>query len=279
MEPINIPNVQLLKLDLSDKDAIVNVINSVEPDQIYHLAGQSSVKLSWDNIYTTFEANVNRTISLLEGVRKSKFVEKVKVLTVGSSEEYGKIMDNSQQIHENISVMPQSPYGISKATVSHLSRLFSQTYGMNVIHVRPFNHIGPYQNRGFVAPDFAHQIVEIERGLKRAEIVVGNLNAKRDFTDVRDIVRAYQMLLEKGEIGETYNVCSGRAVSIRDLLDLFLSKSTHDIQVITDMKLFRPTDLPIFVGSYNKLKQQTGWNPMYELSDTVQHILDDIRSH
>jgi len=271
----------LIRLDLSDEEAVIGTLDRLQPDLIFHLAGQSSVRASWDQKVETFDANVMLTLRLLEAIRRSK-ANDATVLTVGSSEEYGQARPEEMPITEETPLRPLSPYGVSKAAVCLLARQYHQTSGMRVIHVRPFNHIGPGQRPGFVTSDFAKQISEIEAGQRPPVMEVGNLNAERDFLDVRDIVRAYYMIALMGKAGEVYNVCSSTPVRIQSILDYFLAKSTVKIEVRQNEKLFRPIDYPRYIGSNRKLITELDWRPTVPLQDSLLAILsywrDTVRS-
>ncbi|TDL51860.1 NAD-dependent epimerase/dehydratase family protein [Paenibacillus dendritiformis] len=271
-------NVTIVKDDLSNEESLIQLINEIKPTHIYHLSGQSSVRKSWDFKKDTFQINVFQTMNLLEAVRKSKVSDSVKVLTVGSSEEYGSI-SSEEPIHEDNICKPISPYGISKACCSMLSMQYNKVYGLNTFHVRPFNHIGPGQSQGFVVTDFAVQIVAIEKGLQEAVLRVGNLSSFRDFTDVRDIVKAYHILMESKEskYGETYNVCSGNPVQIQELLTILLSLSTKKIEIVYDENRMRPSDIPFFVGRKEKISS-LGWDNTIPLSSTLNDVLNSIRN-
>jgi GDP-4-dehydro-6-deoxy-D-mannose reductase len=267
----------LLRLDLSDEEAMIKTFNHLQPDMIFHLAGQSSVRASWDHKLETFDANVMLTIRLLESIRKST-AKDATVLTVGSSEEYGEARQEEIPIREETPLRPISPYGVSKAAVYLLARQYYLTSGMRVIHVRPFNHIGPGQRPGFVTSDFAKQISEIEAGFRPPVMEVGNLTAERDFLDVRDIVRAYYMIALKGKSGEVYNVCSSTPVKIQSILDFFISKSKVKIEVRQNEKLFRPVDFPRYIGSNKKLTSELDWVPTVPLEDSLMAILTHWRN-
>ncbi|WP_314000965.1 GDP-mannose 4,6-dehydratase [uncultured Paenibacillus sp.] len=269
----------LIKTDMNDVDELVGLLNQIKPDYLFHLAGESNVKKSWGNKAQTFDANVIKTLRLLEAVRKSKVAENIRILTVGSSEEYGRVNAKAVPIQENTPLKPVSPYGISKATISMIARQYNTAYQLKIIHARPFNHIGPGQKTGFVVPDFAAQIAAIEKGMQKNVLRVGNLDAQRDFSDVRDIVRAYKMLLEHGEFGEIYNVCSGVGVTIQHILESLIRLSTVSIEVIKDENLLRPTDIPVYIGDSGKIKSEVNWNHEIPLNDTLFDTLQDIRRH
>jgi GDP-4-dehydro-6-deoxy-D-mannose reductase len=265
--------VQFIKVDLNDEQEIMSWIERIRPDHIYHLAGQSSVKLSWENKIETFDANVNKTIHLLEAVTKSSIAENVRVLTVGSSEEYGKVDNHEVPIKEETPLRPISPYGISKATVSMLAKHYYNAYGLQIIHARPFNHIGPGQGLGFVTSDFAKQVAVIEAGLSSNSIRVGNMTAQRDFLDVMDIVRAYFELIRLGQPGQIYNICSGKPIEISYILDFYLRHTVKLVEVDQDPTLMRPSDVPIYYGSLNKLENETGWKASISLDESLMKIL------
>ncbi|MRN54364.1 GDP-mannose 4,6-dehydratase [Paenibacillus monticola] len=276
----DIQAMEIVSVDFDDIAGTIEVLDKIQPDQIFHLAGQSSVRDSWTNKMETFQSNVNLTIQLLEAVMQSVVKEKVSILTIGSSEEYGGFDTSGTPISEETLLKPTSPYGISKATVGMLVRHYFTAYNLKIIHARPFNHIGPGQRLGFVVADFSNQIVEIERGHQENIISVGNLSAKRDFTDVRDIVRAYHLLLNQKENfawGESVNVCSGIATSIQNILDSLLSLSHSSIDVVVDSEKLRPVDIPLFTGDNSKLKSLTGWHPAIGLTQTLNDVLKILR--
>lgn len=272
------PRINLVKIDLSDEHEIMVWLERIRPDHIYHLAGQSSVKLSWEKKVETFEANVDKTIHLLEAVRKSALADSVRVLTVGSSEEYGKVQPHEMPIKEETPLRPISPYGISKATVSMLAKHYYNAYGVQVIHARPFNHIGPGQSLGFVTSDFAKQIVDIEKGLQEPIIRVGNLEAMRDFTDVIDIVRAYYLLVTGEMKGGIVNVCSSRPYKIMDVLNWYINHSfCNAITVENDSNRMRPSDIPLHYGCSKKIKGITSWNTTISIEKSLEDILNNWR--
>ncbi|MBE7681563.1 GDP-mannose 4,6-dehydratase [Paenibacillus sp. P13VS] len=261
--------VQMISLDLANKENISAIIRGINPDVIFHLSGQSSVKKSWEKVGETFQSNLIETINLFEEVGKYEGVEKIRIISIGSSEEYGPV--SSYPITEESFTNPSNPYGISKLSISKLVSVYYKL-GVDIVHARPFNHIGPGQKIGFVTSDFAKQIAEINLGLREAVIRVGDLSSKRDFTDVRDIVDAYRLLDEKGISGEVYNICSGSSISIQEILDYLLSFSEKQIKVEVDPAKLRPSDIPIYYGSYEKLNKITRWRPNYKLKDSLSEI-------
>ncbi len=264
--------------DLNSESSIITLLDEIQPDQIFHLAGLSNVKESWDNKVQTISVNVNTTINLLEAIRKSAVAESVRILTVGSAEEYGKVEVEQLPINEDCSLNPANPYGISKAAISYLVKQYYHAYGLKIIHARPFNHIGPGQNLGFVTSDFAKRIVDIELGNSNPVFKVGNLSSQRDFLDVRDVVTAYYYLLDRGLSGEVYNICSSQPVAISDILSGFTQLARLDIEVITDSSLLRPIDFPISYGTNHKIYAHTGWQPRIPLAASLSDILDYWRA-
>jgi GDP-4-dehydro-6-deoxy-D-mannose reductase len=217
--------------------------------------------------------NVNTigTVHLMEAVRKA--VPEARMLIVGSADQYGIVPPELCPIKENTPIHPQSPYALSKAMQEQCAQFYIAHFGLNVILVRAFNHIGPGQKLGFVIPDFASRIAQIEQGtLDRLE--VGNLSAERDFSDVRDIVRGYYLLMEKGRSGEIYNIGSGRSISISDILALLLSLSDAEVRVYEDPAKMRPSDAPLIYGDCTKIRNDVGYEPEIRLEDTLQEIMD-----
>ena len=268
-------NVNIYHMDVLDKEEIKNVIDKIKPDQIYHLAGQSAVGLSWQNPVLTVDINVNGTLNLLDAIRELKL--NTAVLIIGSSDQYGVIKPEECPVNEEHVQNPQSPYGISKKTQEELAKLYSKAYDMNIIMVRPFNHIGKGQNLNFVVPDFASRIADIENGAEPV-LKVGNLETYRDFTDVKDIVRGYVMLLNKGKKGEVYNIGSGKEVKVYDILKKLTDKSEVAIKIEIDPDKFRPVDVPLIVCDNSKILRDTGWKPEIALDETLNEILEYWRN-
>lgn len=233
------------------------------------------------------DVNVKGCVNILEAVKEIKAerenrtgnVQKKhgwnpRILLVGSSEEYGPSLEKENPVTENQALRPGNIYAATKACQGMLGSIYAKAYQMDVIMVRAFNHIGPKQAPLFVVSDFCKQVAEIEKGIKEPVIQVGNLSAKRDFTDVRDIVRAYALLVQKGAAGETYNVGSGQAIAIQELLDKILELSTRKIKVEIDQNKLRPVDVPIVEADVSKLVNDTGWKRKYELESTLKDILE-----
>lgn len=266
MEGVNCYN-----LDILDAEAVKEILLLVKPDYIFYLAAQSSVAFSWKNPDFTLDVNIKGCVHLLEAVRELEI--KTRVLLVGSSEEYGFV--NSQQlVKEGQALYPRNIYAVTKACQNMLGTIYANAYQLEVILVRAFQHIGPKQAATFVVSDFCKQVAEIEAEKRKPVLYVGNLKAKRDFTDVRDIVRAYVMLIQKGKAGETYNVGSGNAISIQELLDKILRLSKKEITVEVDFNKLRPLDVPIIAADIQKLQRITGWKRRILLEDSLEEILN-----
>ncbi len=265
---------ETVDLDILNEEAISNVVNDFRPDYIFHLAAQSSVALSWEKPALTVDINVKGCINILEAVRKSRLP--VRVIMIGSGEEYGHSANRDIPVDENVVPDPGNIYAVTKYTQNMIGKLYSSAYDMDIISVRAFNHIGPGQQPQFVVADFCKQAVDIVAGRKEAVIRVGNLSARRDFTDVRDIVRAYAEIALKGKSGETYNVGSGNAVSVQSILDKIIELSGTEIKVEIDKNRFRPADVPKIEADITKLKNDTGWEPNISIEVTLQNILDSF---
>jgi len=269
--------LKLIKADVRDAHSIENVIKKVEPNYIFHLAAQSFVPMSWNAPIETLETNIIGTVNLLEGVRKSEIDPKIHI--AGSSEEYGMVYPNELPIKETNPLRPLSPYGVSKVAQDRLGYQYHKSYGLKIVITRAFNHTGPRRGEAFVTSNFSKQIAEIEKGIKKPEISVGNLEAKRDFTDVRDIVKGYWLAINKCEYGEVYNLCSGKARSIKDVLDLLISLSkVKKIKIVQDPSRMRPSDVPILQGDFTKFHERTGWKPEIPFEKTMKDLLDYWRN-
>lgn len=271
-ETCEIEGAKVYDLDILEKNSIKELFEKTEPDYIFHLAAQSSVALSWKRPELTVDVNVKGCVNVLEAARE--LTKKPRILLVGSSEEYGPSLLEENPVTENQPLRPGNIYAATKACQGMLGAIYAKAYQMDVMMVRAFNHIGPKQAPLFVVSDFCKQVAEIEKGIKEPVMYVGNLSAKRDFTDVRDIVRAYSALVQKGTAGETYNVGSGCAVAIQDLLNEILKLSTKEIKVEVDLNKLRPVDVPIVEADVTKLVDETGWERKYQLESTLKDILE-----
>lgn len=264
-------------LNILDIEQTKKVFSDVNPHYVFHLAAQSSVALSWKNPNLTVDINIKGTINVLDALREQ--LSKPRILLIGSGEEYGNIKDDEVPIKEDNALRPGNIYAITKATQNMIGKLYSDAYGMNIVMVRAFNHIGPKQLETFVVADFCKQVAQIENSQREAILKVGNLNAQRDFTDVRDVVRAYELLVEKAKIGELYNVGSGVSYPIAKLLEMILSFSHVKIKVEVDPSKYRPVDVPIIVADIKKIRDDVDWQPIIPVMKTLEETLDYWRSN
>lgn len=272
-----IPNrLQLARVDLRDPEAVRQGLALVRPEGIIHLAAQSDVAESWKDPWGTFETNVRGTLNLLESIRALGLQPRVLIVT--SNEVYGLIRPEEVPVREDHPFRPANPYGISKAAQDWLAALYATAYAMPIIRARPFNHIGPGQDPRFVVPSFARQIAWIEAGLQDPVLWVGNLEARRDFTDVRDVARAYRLLLERGEPGEVYNIGSGRPRSIREVLELLLSMTQVNVRVEVDLQRIRPVEIPISAADTARIRERLGWEPRIPLEQSLRDVLEEWRA-
>lgn len=271
-ENLRINNAVTYDLDVLDKEQIKYVLDKVRPDYVFHLAAQSSVALAWKNPTLTIDVNIKGSVNVLDVIRELDY--RPAVLLIGSGEEYGHIRSSETPITEYNNTRPGNIYAATKVCQNMIGRIYAQAYDMNVMMVRAFNHIGPNQAPMFVVADFCRQVARIEKGLGEPVIYVGNLSARRDFTDVRDVVRAYALLARLGKPGETYNVGSGHAVSIQEILDKILKLSDMEIRVSVDPEKLRPVDVPIIEADINKIYNCTGWQPVISLEQTLEETLN-----
>lgn len=270
--------VSFIKLDLLDSESVDKNMSSIKPDLVFHLAAFTSPAESFDNPRKTFENNINSQINLFEAAKKNKEMD-AKILVVSSAEVYGMVKPEDIPVDEETPLRPANPYAVSKIAQDFLALEYFLTSGLKTVRVRPHNHAGPRQSPAFVVSSFAKKIVEIEKNKMKPVIKVGNLDARRDFTDVRDMVRAYVLALEKGVAGEVYNLGSGNSYKIGDLLEMLLSKSNaKNITVEKDPALFRPVDVPNIVCDFSKFHKLTNWEPKIEIQKTLQDTLDYWRN-
>ena len=270
------PRVQFQHVDLQDEAAVHDLIARWRPDYIFHLAGQSFVPASWENPWLTFDQNVHIQLNIFRAMIAAKLAGRI--LVVGSGDEYGAIEPEDLPIDEKTPLRPVSPYAVSKIAQDLLGWQYHHSHDIHAVRVRPFNHIGPGQREMFVASSFAKQIAEIEAGLKPPVLRHGNLEARRDFTDVRDMMRAYWLLITHGQPGEVYNAGSGRAVSVQQLLDVLLSMSRIPIRTEIDPERMRPSDIPVIVCDPTRIHLTTGWQTEIPFEQTLADILDDWRA-
>lgn len=276
-ESIPYEGIDIYDLNILDKDALEELLRKVRPDYIYHLAAQSSVALSWKNPDITMDINIKGTIHVLDAVRALDY--KPRVLLIGSGEEYGHVKPKEIPIVEDSVLRPGNLYAATKACQNMIGKIYADAYGMDIMSVRAFNHVGPNQAPLFVVADFCKQVAEIEAGLREPVMKVGNLSAKRDFTDVRDVVLAYVLLMEHGKSGETYNIGSGEAIQISEILEKIIAMSEADIQVEVDQNRLRPVDVPIIEADVRKIYECCGWKKKIELETTLQETLNYWRKN
>ena len=258
--------------DLLDAHSLYSVIDKIKPDYIFHLAAQSFVQSSWASPTQTLEVNIIGTAHLFEAVRKTGLPIAIQIAC--SSEEYGKVLPNEVPIKETNPLRPLSPYAVSKLAMDYLGYQYHESYGMRIIRTRGFNHTGPRRGEVFAESSFAKQIAEIEAGRREPVVFVGNLEAQRDYTDVRDMVKAYYLAVEKCESGEVYNIATGKAWRIRAVLDLLISMSKVKGEVKQDPSRMRPSDVEILIGDNSKFIAKTGWKPEIPFEKTMEDLLN-----
>ena len=258
---------------LADSDGWHALLAQHRPDVVYHLAGQASVSDSWREPEATFAANVIGTFNVLAAARAAGVR---RVLVVSSSDVYGVVLPEQLPLTEQAPLRPVTPYAASKAAAEQVAAQAGFGYGQDVVVARAFTHLGPGQDNRFVAAAIAERIAGNEL-TGDDEVAVGNLSPKRDFTDVRDVVRAYRLLVEGGQAGCTYNVCSGRSIAIEELADRLIGQATRPMRLVPDSDLVRPVDVPLLAGDNGRLVAATGWQPEVDLADTLRAVLADAR--
>jgi len=264
--------IVLHEADLKDMGSLQKALAASKPDRIFHLAAQSFVPASWKLPAETFMINAVGEVNLFEAALAEKL--DVRIQIAGSSEEYGMVHPDEVPMKETNPLRPLSPYAVSKVAQDLLAYQYWKSYGLKTVRTRGFNHTGPRRGDVFVTSNFARQIVEVEKGKREPVIHVGNLEAKRDFTDVRDIVRAYWLALEKGEPGDVYNIGSGTTISMKEMLDLLLGLSPAKVEVRVDPDRLRPSDVQILYADVTKFKTLTGWAPKIPFATTLKDLLD-----
>ncbi len=264
--------LKLFEADIRDAASMYRLIKEIEPHYIFHLAAQSFVPHSFTAPQETLVTNVIGTLNVLEAIRHNNVDSAMHL--AGSSEEYGLVKEDETPVKESNPTRPQSPYAVSKVAMTKLALQYHRSYGIKTVVTRAFNHTGPRRGEVFVTSNFAKQIAEIEKGKKEPIIHVGNLDAKRDFSDVRDIVKAYLLAAEKCDNGEIYNICSGKAWAISEVLDMLIKMSNVKVDVKQDPSRLRPSDVPNLVGDYTKFKEKTGWKPEIPFEITLRDLLD-----
>jgi GDP-4-dehydro-6-deoxy-D-mannose reductase len=266
--------LRFVEMNLLDYSAFESAIISFQPTHILHLASFSSVSKSWNDPINSFINNTNIFLNLAEIIRNNKI--SCRILSIGSSEEYGDVSAECIPIKETVPMQPVSPYAIARVSQEMLSQCYVSSYGLDIILTRSFNHIGPGQRDIFVVPSFAKQILEyIKAGnTEDIKLLTGDLSIIRDFLDVRDVVKAYYLLLEKGIRGEIYNVCSGTGRSLKEIVDMFSNLLNIRVSVEIDKERIRPGDNKIIIGDNNKIKEHTSWQPEIPFIDTLREIIN-----
>ena len=261
----------LYPAELSQLPVAEFVLQHARPDLVFHLAAMAVTGESWRDPAATLRINLSMQANILQAIVNLGL--RSRVIVVGSSEEYGAVSEQDLPVNESAPFRPLNPYAVSKVGQDMLGLQYHLSHGLDVVRVRPFNHIGPRQGLGFVTSDFASQVARIEAGRQAPVMRVGNLEAERDFTDVRDVVRAYHLLAQHGEAGEVYNIGSGRAHAVREVLEGLLRQAGADIQVEPDPDRMRPSDIPRVVCDYRKLRECTGWEPKISFEDSLVDVL------
>jgi GDP-4-dehydro-6-deoxy-D-mannose reductase len=271
------PSVTYEQCNLIDHTSINNMLQKIEPDCIFHLAAESSVASSWSSPINIMNNNVLSQINIFEVVRELEL--STRIIVACSSEEYGLINESDLPVNENCCFKPLSTYAVSKVSQDMLAYQYYKSYNMDIIRIRSFNLTGPGRSANYALSSFARQIADIERGGNLNTIFVGNLNVKRDYTDVRDAMKGYYQIALKAKSGTVYNLCSGKAYSLKELLDILVSYSTNDINIEIDKKRFRPSDLPIMLGDNIRIKTEIGWAPKIDIRDTLKDLLNYWRHY
>jgi len=269
--------IQLLECDLRDQSSVTGLIDRVRPDRIFHLAAQSFVPSSWNAPAESLTTNILGQLNLFEAIRAAGIDPWIQIAC--SSEEYGLVHKDELPIKETNPLRPLSPYAVSKVGQDYLGYQYFKSFGTRVVRTRGFNHDGPRRGDVFVSSNFAKQLAAIEKGRKPPVIQVGNLEARRDFTDVRDMVRAYWLALDGGcEPGEAYNICTGKDYSIQEVLDELIRMSGLEVEVREDPERLRPSDVPVLLGDNSKFRKATGWEPSIAYERTLRDMLDYWRA-
>lgn len=262
-----------LKLNLLDAEGVNKILFEFQPDYLLHLASYSSVAYSWKNPVSAFVNNTNIFLNLVEQIRLLKLP--CKVLSVGSSEEYGNVSESQLPVREETVTKATSPYAVARISQEMLSTIYAKDYNVDIVLTRSFNHIGAGQKDTFVVPSFAKKLVDIKKGLTCTDsIKVGNISLIRDFVDVRDVVRAYYLLLQHGKSGEAYNICTGVGTSLKQILMQMMQYLELSLTITADSNLIRPDDIKIVIGSNKKIFEEVGWQPEIPLEKSLADIID-----
>lgn len=267
-----IGKLHLEDADILDPHSLYTTISRIKPEYIFHLAAQSYVPTSWGSPSVTLEVNIIGSANIFEAVRQAGINPAIQIAC--SSEEYGMVHPEELPIKETNPLRPQSPYGVSKIAMDYLGYQYYQSYKMHIIRTRGFNHTGPRRGETFAESTFARQIALIEKGKQEPKIYVGNLEAKRDYTDVRDMVQAYLLALEKCDPGDVYNISTGKAYKIGDMLNLLLTLSKVKVEIVPDQSRMRPSDVQVLIGDNSKFVTKTGWKPTIPFEKTMEDLLN-----
>lgn len=263
--------------DLNDYLSVLNILKKTKPDYIFHLAADSSVASSWKNPINMITNNIVSQINIFEAVLDLKLSSKI--IVACSSEEYGLVSPSNLPVNENCCFNPLSSYAVSKVSQDMLAFQYFMSYNMNIVRVRAFNLTGPGRPPNYALSSFAKQIADIEKGLNQNKILVGNLNVGRDFTDVRDAVKAYHLIALNAKPGTVYNLCSGKAYQLTDLLNFLLSLTKENVKIEIDKSKFRPADLPIMLGDNSKIIKEINWTPTIDIHKTLEDMLNYWRAY
>jgi GDP-4-dehydro-6-deoxy-D-mannose reductase len=275
-EPVPSADAPWFPLDLLEPDSIRHAFDAFRPEGIVHLAGQANVSRAQHAPIEAFRVNAEGTLHVLDGLRT--VIPSARAVVVTSAEVYGAVPPARLPVDEDQELAPGTPYGASKAAADIVAGQAARGWGLHVVRMRPFNHVGPGQRLGFVAPDFASQVARIERGAAEPVMRVGNLSARRDFTDVRDIVRGYRNALDDGRAGAAYNLCRGESTPIEDILRFFVSRSRVPIEVRRDESRVRPVDVPEFRGDPSRARRELGWAARRPLHESLDEVLEEWRA-
>ena len=271
------PDVTYEQCNLVDNASVFNLLKKIKPDCIFHLAAESSVASSWKSPISIMNNNVLSQINIFETLRELELP--TRVIVAGSSEEYGLINESDLPVNEKCCFNPLSTYAVSKVAQDMLAYQYYKSYNMDIVRVRSFNLTGPGRPQTYALSSFAYQIAEIEKNKSKNIISVGNLDVKRDYTDVRDAVIGYYKIALKAKQGEVYNLCSGNVYNLKDLLKILISFSTTELNVEIDKSKYRPSDLPIMVGDNTKIKTEIGWRPKINIQTSMKDLLEYWRNY